>query len=897
MMPDGASGGLDHAAILDAVDGLILRIDAGAAVAYASAGARALLGRDPAALTGSPLAALLHPEDGAALAALLARREPARAAGLRLRTGRGGFVPVVVALSPASGTGWRVATIRPLPDAGRPADRPEEARAGLRMSGDYYRVLADTLPQLIWMERADTGETIYANSAFAEYCGALPPSREARTDRFHPEDAPRIAAACAQARDGSCEVQARVRGRACGYRWHQLVFRPLRRDGQLLGWLGSALDIDEIVIARKALEETGDLLRLAQEAAGAGLFDINLGTRDMILSPESARRHGLPGDRPAVIGLAHWMRRIVPQDRAPTLRAVRAALAARRTFDVAFRVSAGAGARRWIQAIGRPYHDAEGVARRLTGLTLDITSRMDTERALVEATSAAEAARAQAERANAAKTDFLSAMSHEIRTPLNAVIGFAHLLAESGRLEGDLRRYADLARIAGESLRTVVDDILDFAAVESGRIGLCTEPFALRELLDTCLGIVGTAAADKGLTMSLVVEEAVPDGLVGDAGRLRQILLNLLNNAVKFTRTGSISVGLSHGGRTPAGELIGFSVSDTGIGIAPDQQGRLFERFHQADSSIRRDFGGTGLGLAISRQLVERMGGTIGLVSEVGQGSTFSFTLILPRADAARPDLPRVPAGAARTGRILLVEDFELNRELACTVLRSAGHTVDVAVDGLSAVRAVADGAYDLVLMDIQMPGIDGMTATRLIRALPGPAAAVPVVAMTANVLPDQIRAFAEAGMDGHVAKPFQPAELRAAVERWLGGAAPVPTAASDEPAPTLDRARHAENLALLTPETLTRLLRHFRAELADAFTAPDRPALRREAHTLASAAGLLGFAALSQACLALESADEAALPARLAEARRLAAVAADEAAALLATTEPAPPPHEGSPG
>ncbi|MGV7031083.1 ATP-binding protein [Methylobacterium symbioticum] len=907
MLPSAMTGAPesdDLAAVLDAVAGLVLRIDRAGLTTFASAGAHDLLGRAPADLVGRPFLSLLRPGDGEAIAQSLARG----AAGplpLNLLDARGALVTAEASFRPLP-EGGRVATIRPVPEGDATLAglrRGAEPGAGLVGAGD--RTLADTLPQLVWMEGAETGETLYANRAFEAYCGPIGATRAARTGRFHPEDGPRIAAACLAAREQArpCEVQARIRGQACGYRWHQLVFRPLRRDGRWLGWLGSALDIDEIVTARKALEQTGDLLRLAQEAAAAGLFDVTLGTRHIILSPESARRHGLPGDRPAVIGLADWMRRILPADRAPVLRAVREAVSARRTFDVAFRVPTGAGPPRWIQAIGRPTRDADDAVARVTGLTFDITARKDTEQALVEAKAAAEAAkaaaeaaRAQAEQANAAKTDFLSAMSHEIRTPLNAVIGFASLLAGSGRLDPDLRRYADLAQVAGESLRTVVDDILDFAAVEAGTVNLCPEPVAVRDLAATCLGIVGAAAAEKGLETVLEVDPAIPEILVADPGRLRQVLLNLLNNAVKFTPRGTVRLHLGHAGRSPQGERIRIAVSDTGIGIAPAQQARLFERFAQADSSIRRDFGGTGLGLAISRRLVERMGGTIDLVSEAGRGATFTVSLTLPAppgGQGARPrPVPRssVPAPEpASSGRILVVEDAAINRELAATVLRAAGHAVEVAEDGFGAVRAAETLDLDLVLMDIQMPGLDGMMATRLIRSLPGRAATVPVIAMTANVLPDQIGAFAAAGMDDHFAKPFRPTELRARVDRWLALPRREPAAV---PASTLDRRRYAESAARLPPDTLRRLLRHFQAEAEAAFAEGEAaPVLRAQAHMLATAAGQIGFTALGKACLALEASGETVFVDALGAVRRLARAAAAETGGLIRETDAASDP------
>ncbi|TGD95936.1 hybrid sensor histidine kinase/response regulator [Methylobacterium nonmethylotrophicum] len=786
----------------------------------------------------------------------------------------------------------------------RDAAARQDTEASLRASRAHYRALADTLPQLVWMERTDTGETVYANPAFARCFGAIGPGREARQERYHPDDRPRIAAALAEG--GSGDVQGRLRDRNGVYRWHQLAFQPLRKDDVLLGWLGSALDIDEILAARKALEETGDLLRLAQEAAGAGLFDLDLVTREVTLAPESARLHGLPGDRPAVIALGAWLRRLVPQDRKPALAAFRGALGGGGTFDIAFRVVLPDGVR-WIQAIGRLCRDRDGRPLRLTGLNLDISARKDAEAGLVAAKAAAEAAKAAAEaakaaaeRANAAKTDFLSAMSHEIRTPLNAVIGFTGLLAQAEGLEPELRRYAGLARASAGGLLTVVNDILDFSSVEAGAVALRQDPFAIEALAEGCLGVVAGAAAEKALEVRVAIDASLPRRLVGDEARLRQILINLLNNAVKFTPRGSVALSLRHEGSGRAGERIRFSVADTGIGIPADKQGRLFERFSQVDGSIRRDYGGTGLGLAISRRLVEAMGGEIGLISEAGRGSTFWFTLTLPRAeDQAAPET--CTAAPGRAGRILLVEDIEVNRELACLMLRGAGHAVDVATDGFQAVRAVEAGAYDLVLMDVQMPGLDGTMATRLIRCLAGDAARVPVIAMTANVLPDQVQSFRAAGMDDHLGKPFTPAELNAVLARWLDRG-PCPEADADEPA-ALDRALYDDIRAFLPPEAVLRLLGHLAEQVTGALAgegadAAERARLRFEAHGLVSAAGMLGFAPLSRACAELEACGEdevardgTSFAMALARARARCAAAAFETRRLIGALEaPAAP-------
>ncbi|MGX7708641.1 ATP-binding protein [Methylobacterium sp. Gmos1] len=874
--------------LVDACPDLVAEIDAAGRLVRASPASLALTGRAPETLAGLSLTEWAHPEDRPAVAALVG----GGALVHRLSHADGRWIWVETRLS-AQGPPF-VAAIR---DAGARQD----AEASLRASRAHYRALADTLPQLVWMERTDTGETVYANPAFERYFGPIGPGRAARQERYHPDDRPRITAALVEG--GSGEAKGRLRDRDGAYRWHQLSFQPLRKDDALLGWLGSALDIDDILAARKALEETGDLLRLAQDAAGAGLFDLDLVTREVTLAPESARLHGLPGDRPAVIGLGAWLRRLVPPDRKPALAAFRGAVAGGGTVDIAFRVTVPGG-QRWIQAIGRLCRDRDGRALRITGLNLDVSARKDAEAGLVAAKAAAEAAKVSAEaakvaaeRANAAKTDFLSAMSHEIRTPLNAVIGFTGLLAQADDLEPELRRYAGLARASAGGLLTLVNDILDFSSVEAGAVALRPEPFAIEALAEGCLGVVGAAAAEKSLAVTSTIDASLPRHLVGDEARLRQILLNLLNNAVKFTPRGSVALSLRHEGSGASGERIRFSVSDTGIGIAPETQGRLFERFSQVDSSIRRDYGGTGLGLAISRRLVEAMGGEIGVISAAGRGATFWLTLTLPRAEDQAPPEARAATRPGRAGRILLVEDIEVNRELACLMLRKAGHGVDVATDGFQAVRAAEAGAYDLVLMDVQMPGLDGTMATRLIRCLPGPAGRVPVIAMTANVLPDQVQSFREAGMDDHLGKPFTPAELAALLDRWLDrddGAGEG--AVEDEPA--LDRALYDGVCAYLPPEAVRRLLGHLAEQVTGALAgegteAAGRARLRFEAHGLVSAAGMLGFAALSRSCAELESCtedevarDPAAFAMALARARARCTAAAFETRRLISDLE-----------
>jgi CheY-like chemotaxis protein len=286
--------------------------------------------------------------------------------------------------------------------------------------------------------------------------------------------------------------------------------------------------------------------------------------------------------------------------------------------------------------------------------------------------------------------------------------------------------------------------------------------------VENAAAIVQAQAERRHLQLTIDLDARLPATLVGDEDRLRQVLLNLLNNAVKFTASGWIALSVRVMGEGRDGTSLRVAVQDTGIGIPDDKQSRLFERFSQVDGSVRREFGGSGLGLAISKRLVELMGGRIGFVSQLGQGSTFWFDVTLRSADqqALVPAAPTAEA-SSRALRILLVDDNEINQEIARTLLTLGGHEVDVAGDGATAVLAVKAEAYDLVLMDIQMPIMDGITATQHIRALPKPICDVPIVAMTANVLPQQVAAFQAAGMNDHIGKPFRREELHAAVARF----------------------------------------------------------------------------------------------------------------------------------
>ncbi|MET3666314.1 PAS domain S-box-containing protein [Caulobacter sp. 1776] len=415
----------------------------------------------------------------------------------------------------------------------------------------------------------------------------------------------------------------------------------------------------------------------------------------------------------------------------------------------------------WLESSYSRLGDGSGI---LLVTSRDITERKQLEMDIAKALEMAEAA-------SAAKSDFLANMTHELRTPLTAILGFAEVLRRSRGLTRTAARQIGHILDASNTLLSVVNDVLDFSRLEAGGLELDPGPFDPAAMASSCAALVQERATAKGLKVVVRAAKGLaPMNL--DGPRLSQVLLNFLSNAVKFTAHGTITVAL---GQVVEGDqaVLRGEVVDTGIGIAPEHREAIFDRFSQADAAVSRRFGGTGLGLAISRRIIERMEGRIGVDSIEGQGSTFWFEVRGPLADLPAPEAEDAPPLNADAGvRLLLVEDNAVNRELIRTMLEPFGIGVETAHDGVAGVEAMRQGQYDLVLMDVQMPVMDGLTATREIRAMEGArGVATPIVAMTANVLPEQIATCLAAGMDDHLGKPINPTKLLEAVARWSGRA------------------------------------------------------------------------------------------------------------------------------
>ena len=403
---------------------------------------------------------------------------------------------------------------------------------------------------------------------------------------------------------------------------------------------------------------------------------------------------------------------------------------------------------------------------------VDVSERLRTQEALQRAKEAAE-------KANVAKSEFLANMSHEIRTPLNGILSATELLSAGDTLPSQ-REYLDIVQSSGEALLAVVNDVLDFSKIEAGKLELEHVVFSPQEQALAVLRLFSVEIATKPLLVRCDLEPDLPDQLVGDPVRLRQILTNLIGNAIKFTEQGEIVLRISVESSSADAVKLRYTVSDTGIGIPSDRLATLFSPFVQVDSSTTRRFGGTGLGLAISRRLVSLMEGESGVVSDVGRGSTFWFTAIFDKGRAAAPatlcsDRQEQHGGAALPpARVLLVEDNPVNRTVLLALLGRLGHHVDAVVNGRECLEALAQCRYDVILMDCQMPELDGYQATRIIRD-PGSSVldhGVPVIALTAHALPGDRERCLASGMNDYLTKPVRGEQLRLALSRWLGSAA-----------------------------------------------------------------------------------------------------------------------------
>lgn len=639
------------------------------------------------------------------------------------------------------------------------------------------------------------------------------------------------------------------------------------QHGRIQGTLSSGQDITERRQHEIDLHDYSERLSLATDAGGIGVWDWNLHSRNLTWDEQMYRLYGIDSRKKDNL-YQHWLSCLHPDDRERMEKTLQKSIRQGSDFDEEFRVMRPDGSQHTIKAIARVEQNAAGIAHRMVGVNWDISERKHQEMLLQKT---AEAARSASE----AKSRFLANMSHEIRTPMNAVLGLCHLAGEQAE---NPEQIAYLQRIhsSAESLLGLLNDILDFSRIESGRLQLEDTHFQLSDIITHLRDILTVKTEEKNLLLDIQVDDDVPQALRGDPLRLRQILINLAGNAVKFTEKGRISIHIRKQGskQHPPQHTLEFSVVDTGIGISEEQLSHLFNAFSQADASTTRRYGGSGLGLAISKQLVEMMGGQLEVSSSPGSGSRFSFSACFGQSRQKQTqentNTPALTQRSLSGSTILIVEDNATNRLIAVKMLERAGAKIYTAENGEEGVEAARSKDIDAILMDCQMPVMDGYEATRRIRA--DISQTLPIIALTANVMPDDRKRCRDAGMNDFIGKPFKPEELIDTVHRCLEKMLSPPSPAVVKPPPAADKPQTPQTMILNSEDALQRLsgdedlyrmlladfwedqrnvLQDIRRELAQ----NNQEEARRLAHSLKGAAANLGAEALQQSAYKAETA------------------------------------------
>ena len=733
------------------------------------------LGYEPGRFTGNndPFAEILHPDDREAVEKGLANYDEGKSGAyqeeMRVKTADGSYKWILaigkIVERTASGETERIIGITS--DISKRKQMEQELETN-RKRLDLALEVSNTG---LWDGSLISGE-VYNNEQWYKQLGYQREEFDSDVDPFdhllHPDDKKGVSEKLQDLSIGNSDIyesEFRLKAKDGSWKWILAKGKVIQRNGigEADRFVGVHLDITERKKAEKTIKEAGDRLQTIIDGVHSLVFIKDTEGQHVLVNSFFEESFGIK--REAVIGKTDLD--LFSKDVAEEIMAIDARIMRNKrpeTFEMTIPHQDDSFRIHLTEKF--PLFDQQGTVYGLCGLATDITHQKEIEKEL-------QIAKQDAEAATKAKSDFLANMSHEIRTPMNAIMGMTHLALETD-LTPKQEDYLKKTYNSATSLLGLINDILDFSKIEAGKMDMESVDFHLDDVLNNVSTLITIKAEEQGLDLIFQTSDSIPRFLIGDSLRLGQILINLANNAVKFTAKGSVTIETSLIEESPEKYTLQFAVKDTGIGLTKEQIGKLFKSFSQADSSTTRKFGGTGLGLTISKRLVELMNGKIWVESEPDQGSSFIFTAEFGHGNEAKLKVRSSQKGfdqerlkSIQGARILLVEDNEINQQVAQEILEKAGFVIDIAEDGRQGIVAVQKKTYDLVLMDIQMPIMDGYEATKAIRKNPK-FNDLPILAMSANAMTQDRDESMAAGMNDHVAKPIELQQLFAALLKWI---------------------------------------------------------------------------------------------------------------------------------